>query len=85
MLFSHVSVNSITQRKRCHTYPADVSLTPGAGDVIAAFCTLDGYLAARTILHIVGLGPFHEESITAVVIRARESLVILYVTIWAYA
>ena len=85
MSLAHVIVYAYTFIERLHALPAGVRMTARARHMVAALRTLGGYLAARTILHIVGLGPFHEESITAVVIRARESLVILYVTIWAYA
>lgn len=85
MLSAHVAIYSIASRKCSHTNPADVGLTPDASDVVAALCTLYGYLAAWAILHIMTVGPFLEQSVTAIAIRARESLVVLDMAIWTNA
>jgi len=71
-----MGIDAFPSREGLHTNPANVSLTPCTGDMIATFVPLNGRFTSRAFLYVVVLRPFIEKGVSSITIRTIEAIVI---------
>src|ERR1700722_3132156 len=78
---AHMSVDTLAFGKGFHANPTYMCLATCASHMVTSFCPLDRRFAARTILHVMLLGPFLELLFGAAnVIRTFKTIVIFDTT-----